>query len=218
MEYPPEWDPWDERPSLRGKPDVVAFCCAVPAGIVLAANAATSLGVFASLVFAFGLSLMLGMSGLYHTINWGPERFIFLSRCDYASIYVMIGASYTPFCLCTPGFTYGKELLGAVWIGVVLGVVLTMFRPSSSRALRAALYVLLGVALLPTIPSYYQAVSREVFAMTAGGGVLYIVGACCYVAHWPNPVPKHYGHHEVFHMFVFMAAALHYAAIWTIVT
>jgi hemolysin III len=216
-DYPPEWEPFDSRPSLRGKPDVVAFCCAVPAGIVLAANAATPTGMACSLVFTAGLSLMLLTSGIYHTINWGPERFAFWSRCDYASIYVMIGASYVPFCVCTD-FPYGKELLAFVWTGVLLGVVLTLFRPSSSRALRAGLYVLLGVALLPAIPSYYRSVSHTIFALTSLGGVLYITGACCYVAHWPNPVPKHYGHHEVFHLFVFLAAAAHYAAIWVLVT
>lgn len=207
----------ETRPSLRGIPDVIAFCVAVPAGIVLAANAETNIGMISSIVFACGLALMLGMSGLYHTINWGPERFAFLSRCDYASIYLMVGGSYAPFCLCTD-LAYGKELLVMVWAGVILGVLLTMFRPHSSRALRAGLYVVLGLGLLPNITNYYAAVSHEVFGLTFAGGASYIIGACVYVAGWPNPIPKHYGHHEVFHAFVFMGAISHYIAIWSLVT
>lgn len=217
LAYPPEWDPPENRPSLRGIPDVIAFCVAVPAGIVLALNAETQLGVICSIVFSFGLALMLGMSGIYHTINWGPERFAFFSRCDYSSIYVMVGGSYTPFCLCTE-FPYRLEVLGMVWAGVILGVLLTMFRPHSSRALRAGLYVVLGLALLPNVANYWNAVPREIFYLTFAGGAFYITGAVVYVLKWPNPIPKHYGHHEVFHLFVFFGAIAHYAAIWKIVT
>ena len=50
-----------------------------------------------------------------------------------------------------------------------------------------------------------------------GGGVLYSVGAFAYMLKWPNPVPKVFGYHEVFHAFVILAAATHFFAMTQLV-
>ena len=205
------------RPTLRGIPDVIAFLFAVPAGIWLFLATESVVAAFSAAAFSFGLALMLGTSGLYHAVDWPPRRLALLSRLDHAAIFVLIGLSYTPFCLCTD-MRFGPHLLGVVWAASLIGVLHTLLLPGAHRAIRATLFVLLGVAMVPHTPSLYAVLPGTAFALSLIGGAAYILGACVYVARWPNPSPKHFGYHEVFHLFVFAGAACHYAAIWQLVT
>ena len=45
------------------------------------------------------------------------------------------------------------------------------------------------------------------------GGGLYTVGALAYAFKRPNPAPATFGYHEIFHLFVIVAAAVHFIAI-----
>jgi hemolysin III len=47
----------------------------------------------------------------------------------------------------------------------------------------------------------------------AAGGLLYTAGAIVYASERPNPAPRVFGYHEVFHALAIAAAALHYAVI-----
>jgi hemolysin III len=209
--------PPSRRPTLRGIPDLLAACIALPAGIYLTATAQGGLAAFSAAVFSLGLLLMLVVSGLYHAVTWAPRQLAWMSRFDHAAIFVLIGASYAPFCLCT-GVAGGPWLLAIVWPAALLGALHCLLRPGTHRALNAALYVLLGVAMVPNTPALFRALPGEAFALSVCGGAAYILGAGIYVTRWPNPSPRHFGYHEVFHLFVFAGAACHYAAIRDIVT
>jgi len=210
-------EPIKRRPTLRGIPDVVAFLFAVPAGIWLFLATDSALAGFSAAAFSVGLALMLGTSGLYHAVNWNPRQLAVMSRFDHAAIFVLIGLSYTPFCLCTD-MRFGPQLLGGVGAASLIGVLHSLLTSGAHRAIRATLFVVLGVAMVPNTPSLYAVLPGSAFALSVGGGAAYILGACIYVKRWPNPSPKHFGYHEVFHLFVFAGAICHYAAIWQIVT
>ena len=51
------------------------------------------------------------------------------------------------------------------------------------------------------------------FTLILAGGGAYSVGALCYALHRPNPWPRWFGYHEIFHLFVIVGAASHYVAI-----
>ncbi len=93
---------------------MVAFLFAVPAGIWLFLATESAVAGFSAAAFSFGLALMLGTSGLYHAVDWNPRRLALLSRFDHAAIFVLIGLSYSPFCLCTD-MSFGPQVLGVVW-------------------------------------------------------------------------------------------------------
>ena len=46
------------------------------------------------------------------------------------------------------------------------------------------------------------------------GGVLYTLGGVVYARRWPDPFPRWFGFHEVFHLLVVAASICHYLAIW----
>jgi hemolysin III len=56
------------------------------------------------------------------------------------------------------------------------------------------------------------------FVLFAAGGALYSVGAVVYALRRPNPWPRTFGFHEVFHALVILAAVTHFVAMagWVI--
>ena len=46
-----------------------------------------------------------------------------------------------------------------------------------------------------------------------GGGLAYTLGAVVYALKWPDPWPRTFGYHEVFHAFTIVGAGLHMACI-----
>ena len=44
------------------------------------------------------------------------------------------------------------------------------------------------------------------------GGVLYTLGAGVFATKWPNPSPKWFGFHEIFHSFTLGGYITHYVA------
>jgi len=68
----------------------------------------------------------------------------------------------------------------------------------------------LGAAVVVALPSLIGWLG---VAGLATGGLLYVIGAIVYASGRPNPWPKVFGYHEVFHALVLAAAALQYAVI-----
>jgi hemolysin III len=79
--------------------------------------------------------------------------------------------------------------------------------------LLAAVYVALGCVSAAVFGELPAAIGWLGVAGLASGGLLYAVGAVVYASGRPNPWPKVFGYHEVFHALVITAAALHYAVI-----
>ncbi len=46
------------------------------------------------------------------------------------------------------------------------------------------------------------------------GGLLYTLGALAYIMRWPDPFPRWFGYHEIFHLLVVAASTMHWLAIW----
>ena len=49
--------------------------------------------------------------------------------------------------------------------------------------------------------------------MIAVGGALYTVGGLVYGFQWPDPSPRWFGFHEVFHSFTIVAFVAHYVGV-----
>jgi hemolysin III len=86
------------------------------------------------------------------------------------------------------------------------------------RALLSACYLGMGWISLLLLPKLYSNVPPTVFGLLIAGGVLYTLGAVVYVAQRPDPLPRIFGFHEVFHAFVIAAAICHYAAVYPLIT
>jgi hemolysin III len=136
-------------------------------------------------------------------------------RClDHSMIFVLIAGTYTPVCLLALHGPLARIVLIVVWAGALGGVVFKLLWIDAPKWLLALVYVALGSVVAAVLGELPSAVGWLGVAGLAGGGLLYAVGAVVYASGRPNPWPKTFGYHEIFHALVIVAAALHYAVIY----
>jgi hemolysin III len=202
-----------DLPRLRGVLHVWAFWVALVAACVLVATAGGPQARVASAVYGAGLCVLFGGSALYHRWRWGPRWRPLLRRIDHSAIFVFIAASYTPPALLVLGGPLRWVVLALVWAGALGGVAFSVAWIGAPRELVAGCYLALGWVALIAAPQLIARLSPAPLALLAAGGVLYTAGAVVYAARRPDPWPRVFGFHEVFHAFVVAAAAAHFAAM-----
>jgi hemolysin III len=156
---------------------------------------------------------MFGASALYHRVAWRPSLAPWFRRLDHSMIFVLVAGTYTPFALLVLAPALGWAVLGVVWGGALAGVVISLLWIDAPRWLTAVLYVALGWVSIVIMPQLWDRAGVLAVALLATGGVLYTVGAVVYARRRPDPAPRVFGYHEVFHALVIAAAAVHFAAI-----
>jgi hemolysin III len=167
-------------------------------------------------VYGATLFTLFVVSATYHRITWAPRPLLLMRRLDHSAIFLLIAGTYTPFCLLLPGRS-GDTLLAAVWLGALLGIVRAVFWARAPRPLIAGFYVLLGWFVLPVLPALRAAIGEGGVALLCIGGALYTLGAVIYATKRPDPFPRVFGFHEVFHALVVAAAACHYGVVLAVV-
>lgn len=199
-----------ERPRLRGVSHQIGFFCALAAGAVLLA--ATG-GAWPVAIYVASLAAMLGVSAAYHRGRWHPVTRRRWQRADHAAIFVFIAGTYTPLCVLAMDGAEGRLLLAVVWGGAALGVLRALFWPGAPRWVVSGLYVLLGWCMVIAMPAVARAIGVPLLAQILAGGAFYTVGATIYALRWPDPWPRVFGYHEVFHAFTIVAVLCHFAAV-----
>jgi hemolysin III len=202
-----------EIPRLRGVTHLYAFYCATVAAASLIVLAPGGVARGASAVYGFGLCALFGGSALYHRWRWNPRWRPILQRIDHSAIFVFIAASYTPVCLLVLSGTVRWVVLVTVWTGALAGVALSVAWITAPRVLASACYVALGWVAVIASPQLVSALPLVPLVLIISGGVLYTVGAVVFSFQRPNPWPRVFGFHEIFHAFVVLAATAHFVAL-----
>ena len=204
-------------PRLRGALHLWAAAPATAAAIVLLALAPDATARTACAVYGTGLVALFAGSAAYH--RWPPASPVkaLLRRIDHSTIFVFIAASATPPAVLLLDGGDRLAVLLALWIGAAAGVLLSVVWIDAPRWLQAACYLVLGWAGVLIGPELFAAGGLAVGVLFVSGGVLYSIGAVAYALQRPNPWPGVFGFHEVFHLFVTLAAVVHYVAISLVV-
>jgi hemolysin III len=192
----------------------VAAVCALPAAWwLVSAAAGSALAATGAGVYGASLVLLFGVSATYHRVMWtDPQIRSVVGRVDHSAIFLLIAGTYTPFCLLI-GAGGGYALLATVWASAALGMMLVVFFPRTPKPVRSALYVLLGWLIVPFLPALHGALGVRPFAMLLVGGAFYTVGAVIYAARRPDPFPRVFGFHEIFHLLVVAASICQFVAV-----
>lgn len=201
-----------QKPLLRGVSHELAAGAALAGWILLASRAASTAAAAAAHVYGASLLALFAVSAAYHRPRWSPRARAVMRRLDHSAIFVLIAGTYTPMCLLLGG-TAGWALLAGVWAGAALGVLQAILWVRAPRALVAGLAVALGWAVVPTLPSLWAALGGGALSLLLAGGIAYTAGAVVYARRWPDPFPRVFGYHEVFHALVIAAAVCHYAVV-----
>jgi hemolysin III len=201
------------KPRLRGVSHQYAFLVALAAGAALVVLARGGEARVAAGVYALSLSAMFGASALYHRIDWSPRPAAWLRRLDHSMIFVLVAGTYTPFAVLVLAPALGWTVLAVVWGGALVGIVISLLWIDAPRWLTALLYVALGWVSIVVMPQLWDRAGVLAVALMATGGLLYTAGAVVYARRRPDPAPRVFGYHEVFHVLVIAAAAVHFAAV-----
>ncbi len=200
-------------PRLRGVSHAVAFSVSIVAAVVVVVLAPAGRATFAVAIYAITLVALFGGSALYH--RWrGPARFKpILRRVDHSMIFLFIAASYTPIALVVLHGPLVWVVLGLAWAGALAGVAFSMGWIEAPRAVVSGSYLALGWVALIAVPQLFSELPLIPLILVCAGGVFYSAGAIIYARRRPDPWPRTFGFHEVFHALVILAAAAYYVAL-----
>jgi hemolysin III len=189
-----------------------AGALAALAGVfLLVSRAEGALAVAALSVYGVTLVAMFGTSALHHVAHRDDGLF---RRLDMTAIFLFIAGTYTPVCLLAVPATWGVPMAAVVWALAIAGIALRWMRPVTPRWVTAGLYLGLGWISLAGIYPLWLATGGEAIALLGAGGLAYTVGAVVYALRWPDPWPRHVGYHGLWHVFVLVGAAFHFALVW----
>lgn len=200
-------------PRLRGWVHFGA-ALAAPLGLVhLLLTAGSAAAYVGSAVFGAGMILLFSTSAAYHLLPWGPRLREAARRLDHSMIFVAIASIYTPLCLLVLPLAWGIPLLSTVWGLAGAGILVRNAWPHAPRWVNVAGYLLLGWAALVASPELAAGLGVASLALIVTAALLYTIGAVVFALHRPNPCPRMFGHHEIFHVLVTVATLLLFGVV-----
>lgn len=161
-------------------------------------------------VFGVALVFLFTVSALYHSVPWSDRYKRVMQRLDHAAIFLLIAGSYTAVAgIALSGWTKWLTL-AIVWLVGAWGIAHNAFFPSTTQRLSIILLLIMGwVGILVAVP-LARAVGMMAFGLLLGGGLLYTGGTIAMVTGRPRLWPRVFSSHELFHVMVVAAAALHF--------
>lgn len=203
------------KPLLRGWFHAVASVGALALTCGLLLQTYGDLPRFLSmLVFGVSMITLYVVSSVYHLGSWQGRRYTFLRAFDHANIFLFIAGAYTPICVNLLSGWVRVVMLAVIWTLALAGVVLSMITLRVPRWVTALLYVGMGWISVLLLPQIVAAVSLTPALVLIAGGLLFTVGAVIYALRWPNPAPRVFGFHELFHIFVIAGTMAIASVVW----
>lgn len=202
------------KPRLRGWIHAVTTPLALVASIVLVVLAEPVAGKVAAAVFGLSALLLFGTSAVYHRGDWSPRVAATLRRMDHANIFLVIAGTYTPLAVMLLDTRTATVLLVIVWSGAVAGLLARVLWMTAPRWFYVPVYVALGWVAVAYLGQFGAAGGPAVVWLVAGGGLAYTVGAVVYGTKFPDPSPRWFGFHEIFHALTVVGFTCHTVAIY----
>jgi hemolysin III len=164
-------------------------------------------------VYGASLIALYAASSAYHLVVADERATRTLRALDHMAIFLLVAGT------CTPIFWRAFEgaartaMLGAIWGMAIVGIALRAAWGRAPRAVSTTLYVAMGWMILVRWAEVRRAIPGAALALVVAGGVTYTLGAIVYVLKRPNPFPRVFGFHEIWHLFVLGGSAMHFAAV-----
>lgn len=203
------------KPRLRGWIHAGMFPLATAASIVLVVLAPTAPLTIASAVFGGAAMLLFGTSAVYHRGTWSPRVAGVLRRMDHTNIFLVIAGTYTPLAVALLPAASARTLLIIVWSGALAGLLARVFWLGAPRWFYVPVYIALGWVAVWFLPTFWRAPTGgpAVVWLVISGGLAYTLGAVVYGLKRPNPSPRWFGFHEIFHVLTVVGWICTYIAV-----
>ncbi|WKZ38444.1 MAG: hemolysin III family protein [Anaerolineales bacterium] len=169
--------------------------------------------VVSLVIYGVSLVFLFSASATYHMVRVKDRALEIFRKIDHAAIYVLIAGTYTPFCVNAFDGFWKWGMLSIIWSLAVIGIVVKIFLIRVPRWLNAGIYLIMGWLCVAASGQLLAALPAWVLAWLIIGGIVYTLGAVVYITKIFNFVPGVFGFHEVWHIFVLLAAAAHFVAV-----
>ncbi len=169
------------------------------------------------IVYGVSLILMFAASATYHMTISTPKVISILRKVDHSAIYLLIAGTYTPFCIINFSGFWKWGLLAIIWSLAIIGVGIKVFIINAPRWVNAGVYLIMGWLVIAAMQEMLNALPIAALLWLIVGGVIYTLGAIIYITKKLDFVPGVFGFHEVWHIFVILAAAAHYISILSVI-
>lgn len=160
-------------------------------------------------IFGIAMVLLYTASAVYHMLKVPKRISRILQRIDHTMIFSLIAGTYTPTCLITLRGAWGWAILSVVWGMAAAGMLMKLFWLTAPRLLSTIVYLIMGWTGIVAVVPLFRALSAFAFALLLLGGLCYTLGAVVYASKWPKLFPRHFGFHELFHIFVLLGSTFH---------
>jgi hemolysin III len=200
------------KPRLRGVFHEAAFYAALAAGAGAIATAEPGRGRAAAVIFASCVAACFGASALYHRPTWSPRARGWLARLDHTGVYLLIAGSYAPFGLLVLSTGWAVPILAVVWTGALVAILVKLFWVRAPKWLSAAIGLVLGWIGAAAFSQLLKLPPAALLLIILAG-LLYTAGAVVYALRRPDPFPRVFGYHELFHVLTVMATGCEYLAV-----
>ena len=184
-----------------------------------AAKEPDQLHLMALSIFMISMILLYAASTVYHTLDISPTINKLLRKLDHMMIFILIAGTYTPVCMIVLGDETGWKLLALVWGIAIAGILIKGFWITCPKWFSSLLYIAMGWVCVLAFARILQALPRAGFGWLLAGGLIYTAGGVNYALKLPifNSKHKHFGSHEIFHLFVMGGSMCHYIMMYQFV-
>lgn len=201
-----------QRPALRGVLHLGTAVAATAGAVWLLLLASSPTDYVGAAVFGTSLILLYWTSAGYHRITWGPVMRRVVKRLDHAMIYVLIAGTYTPLTLqISPAWWI--PMLSVIWGLAGAGALMKAVWLDAPRWLTVTLYVGLGWVGVVAVTEIVGEFPVSFLTLLGVGGLFYTLGGVVYALRRPDPWPRVFGYHEIFHSMVVAGSALHFSLV-----
>jgi hemolysin III len=131
---------------------------------------------------------------------------MWLNRLDHMAIFLLIAGTYTPIVANLFPRHWRMPILAAVWLAALLGMSYKVLSQRIHGFFQVSIYLILGwggavplglaLQLRPVLPLHG-------LGLLLLGGLIYSGGFLVYYLQRPDPWPRVFGHHEIWH-YLFM--------------
>lgn len=203
------------KPLLRGWFHAAAALAAVGLTIALAWRSHDNPARLISMLI-FGLSMieLYTVSAVYHIGHWRESQRRVLRAVDHANIFILIAGTYTPICVNVLSGWVRVALLVAIWALAAAGILVALFAARIPRWVNTGLYIGMGWVGVLALPAFAAVLPWTAIATLLLGGLLYTAGAVVYALKRPDPFPRVFGFHEIFHLFVVAGGVAFAVMVW----
>lgn len=174
----------------------------------------TAIALTSVIIFGISMILLYSASATYHLVVSSDKVIKFLRRLDHSMIFILIAGSYTPFCLIALQGMQGWVLYSIIATAAIAGVLFKMIWFKCPRWISTLLYVAMGWVAVFLIAPLYKALSLTGVSLLILGGVFYTIGALIYAIKPKWMKMKHFGYHEIFHIFIMLGSLTHFFCVF----